>query len=556
MAYAIAQPSALTPEEIAQTQLARQYVDCYARIVHGVQPQFHHLPWYDHLQGLADQGFDANVPLEERCCVVVAPPGTAKSTVISQLFPPWYLGRHPDHHVIFLTAADTSATRFNTTIKGILEADEKHGLSFPDEACRPDFGRGWSGDGLYLQGSPKLEKEPAFLATGWGANIVGNRAHGIILDDPLTQEQAESPVVQEAAKAYLKGTVIPRLIPGGWVVLVTTRWHENDLGGYCSKSKDKGGLGWKVIHLKALDRFAWSPRDDHGDLTESSCWETRFPTAMFATMRALDPANFETVYQGSPTSRGADIFRREWFKPLPLDWKVKGEDGKTHEERCSIVQFWDLAFGDKTFNDFTACVTLAYDGTRFFVIHVLHIKVRLLVEAADDNMKGLGGAMARHILRMRPNVIGVEAGAFNLSATVRRLVFRVQQLLKDEEMAAVINLVRAEKDKVRRSELAAQEAKAGFVHADQNADWWPDYVAELVAFPNAEHDDQVDATSGAVQAAIEAGVAGEGRGKTPWNVRQPTPAPDARNWDWLKEIQDQWSDEIAALALTTGGRFR
>lgn len=548
--------AALSLEDQAQAQLAHTYVDGYAKIVHNLQPQFHHLPWYDHLQEVTERPFDATRPLEERCCVVIAPPGTAKSTVISQIFPPWYLGRHPDHHLIFLTAADTSATRFNTTIKGVLEGDEKHQLVFPDEAARPDYGRGWSGDGLFLQGSPKMEKEPAFLATGWGANIVGNRAHGIILDDPLTQEQAESAQVQESAKSYLRGTVIPRLIPGGWIILVTTRWHENDLGGYCSAPKARGGLGWKIIHLKALDRFAWSPRDEHGALELSSCWETRFPTSMFTEMQSLDPANFETVYQGNPLARGADIFRREWFKPLPLDWNVKGEDGKTHSERCSLVQFWDLAFGDKTFNDFTACVTLAYDGTRFFVVHVLHVKVRLLVEAADDNMKGLGGTMARHIIRMRPNVIGVEAGAFNMSATVRRLVFRVQQLLKDEEMAAVVNLVKAEKDKVRRAELPAQEAKAGFVHVDQGQDWWPDFVGELVAFPAATHDDQVDAFSGAVQAAIEAGVSGEGRGKTKYGVKEPDRVPSAQEWDWLKEIQDQYADELAALSLVTGGRFR
>jgi predicted phage terminase large subunit-like protein len=561
MANVAARVGAVSDEERAQIQLARSYADMYAKIVHNVQPQYHHLPWYDVLQDVTDNDWDTRyVPIEERCIVIVAPPGSGKSTIISQLFPSYYLGRHPDHHLIFLTADDTAAVRFNTTTKGILEGNDKHELVFPDQLARPNPSRGWSSDGLYLRGSPELEKDPALLSRGWNANINGQRAHGIIMDDPLDQADSESSQVQETAKAYLTGTVIPRMFdrPNGWIILVTTRWHENDLGGYCSAPKEKGGLGWRVVHLRALDKFAWSPRDPvTGEALESSCWEAKYKTEALQSLRAGDPVKFATVYQGEPTRVGANIFKREWFKPYPLDWKLKGEDGKTHLERCTIVQFWDLAFGDKTYNDFTACVTLAYDGVRFFILHVLQLKVRLLVEAEDDNTRGLGGLLSRHILRMKPDVIAVEAGAFNNSATVRRLVFRVRQLLKDEQLATAVNLVKADIDKIRRAGLPAQEAQAGFMHIDDAADWYIGFINECVAFPNATNDDQVDALSGAIQAAIEAGANGEGRGKQGYALRQPEQIPTASKWAWADELNAQWADEVKELALAIGnGRFK
>jgi hypothetical protein len=78
------------------------------------------------------------------------------------------------------------ARQFGSTVKSTLEANERHALTFPADDCRPDRGRGWSSEGLYLAGIPANSKDTSYRALGWGASVIGSRADGIILDDVLT----------------------------------------------------------------------------------------------------------------------------------------------------------------------------------------------------------------------------------------------------------------------------------------------------------------------------------------------------------------------------------
>ncbi|HXI19147.1 MAG TPA: hypothetical protein VNM48_22505, partial [Chloroflexota bacterium] len=150
----------------AAAWLARRDLATYGDLVHGHPPALHHQRWAAAISDLVE-GRSAT-----RKLLLVAPPGHAKSTWVSLILPPWYLGRHPDHTLLFFTSNDTMARQFGGTVKTTFEGNEIHAEVFGG-TTRPDAGRGWSTDGLYLSGVPAGSKDPSYRALGYGASVIG-----------------------------------------------------------------------------------------------------------------------------------------------------------------------------------------------------------------------------------------------------------------------------------------------------------------------------------------------------------------------------------------------
>lgn len=413
----------------------------------------------------------------KRKVLFIAPPGHAKSTWISIIGTTWYLGQHPDHSLLFLTSSDNMAGQFNGVVKASLEASAKHQLVFPDGAARPNEGRGWSSDGLYLTGIPASVKDPSYRAVGWGKSVIGSRVHGIIIDDPLTQEDAMSATVVDKAKMYLDMTLRSRLHPGGWVVAIMTRWSELDMAAHIMGQGDE----WEVLNLPAIAEYPWG----------TCLWPERFPLATLeAERRRIGSAIFNCVWNGNPTGLGGDIFKEAaWFRPLPTDF----EDWRSKTAR---VQYWDLAWSENKAADDTAATTISVvpDDVerRCYVTGLFHAK-------RDED--GLPALLADHILATRPHLVGIEEGAFK-QATTRNLVAEVYRILAGR-FAVPVYPVRVTTDKIFRARLPAARAEYGMMYVDKGLPSWPMFEAQCLGFPRASHDDFVDALSGATQLAVE-----------------------------------------------------
>lgn len=441
---------------------ARDDLGAYGWAVHGVEPAPHHRAWIDRLARLlAGQ--------RRRKLLIVAPPGHAKSTWLSLIFPAWYLGKHPDHSLLFFTSSDTMARQFGTTVKSTLEQNERHGFVFHEDAAHPDPDRGWSTDGLYLRGTPHGAKDPAYRALGYGASVIGARAHGVILDDPLTQEQARSPVEQLKARQYHDMTVDSRLHPDGWAVAIMTRWHESDLAAHLAAKSE-----WAVLEMPALGYWGEG----------QALWPERFPADWLeAKRRDIGGPLFACLYQGDPTSLGGEVFKAaSWFRPLPA--------GFDRSKLTRVVQFWDLAFSEKDTADYTSAVTLGRDDAGG--LYVLGVYRQRIGQAQLLN------AIAQQVNLWKPAVVGVEEAAYKHAVT-KDLIGR---LLRGQ-LPAHFTAVKPAADKVMRARLPAGRAEAGLLYADREAPWFEPFVAECLGFPNAAHDDQVDALSGAAQLALE-----------------------------------------------------
>jgi hypothetical protein len=232
--------------------------------------------------------------------------------------PPWYLGNFSDESLLFLTSSDSMASHFSMVVKSVLEGNEYHAEVFPENEARPDPRRGWSSDGLYLRGIPLGSKDPSYRGLGFGASVVGARAHGILLDDPLTQEEARSPTVVAKARQFHDMTLDARLHPDGWELAIMTRWHENDLAAHLA-AKDE----WDVLEMPAISE------------TGEALWPERYPLAWLEAKRAsIGGPLFSALYQGDPSALGGDVFKASaWFRPLPADFFERRADGKAPRDR-------------------------------------------------------------------------------------------------------------------------------------------------------------------------------------------------------------------------------
>lgn len=446
----------------------RNSVGKYSTYVYGLEPARVHRLWNNAMDDV----------IERRCrqnkLLIIAPPNSAKSTYASIVRPTHYLGQHPDHHLLFFTSSDEMSKTFGSTVRLALEQNERHRAVFPESDARPDKKRGWSSDGLYLRGTPPAAKDPAYKAVGFNATIMGARAHGIVLDDPLDQKDAVSEIEQAKAKNYYTQTIRSRLHTSeGWLVAIMTRFHEHDLASYFIELAEQSGE-WLVLRTPLL-------AEESGDLLGrrpgESLWPAQYtPTFISQTQAGMSIAEFNLVYQGDPTGMGGDIFESEdWFRDLPPDFWSR------IEPTCQTVQAWDLAWSEKDRTCYTVGMTCAVD--EHLNMYILHVTRERMTDLRLED------EMVRAIRLAKPAVVGIEESTFHLRVT-RALVQRVLG-----RVMCNIQLPHPDKDKVTRARLPAGRAQHGKMFVDKRRPWYRAFIGEMLGFPNTRYKDQVDALS-------------------------------------------------------------
>lgn len=222
-----------------ERRLARLRLDDYARHVFEVEPAPHHELILDALQGV----YEGSI---KRLCII-APPGHAKSTYVSIVFPSFYLGHRPDESIIGVTTTDPLGKLYGDTIANVFEQGGEQRAVFP--SVEPDMKRGWSSEGRFLKG-PKLRlrqsKDPQLVFVGAGGAVIGRRANGVIVDDAVDEATARSEIMLEARKTWIKRSIYSRLKPKGWRIVCGTLWAEGDVVDNAAQSGS-----FVVVHMAA-----------------------------------------------------------------------------------------------------------------------------------------------------------------------------------------------------------------------------------------------------------------------------------------------------------------
>ena len=261
-----------------------------ALLTSGLRPARHHELLLDKLEAL-ERG-------DIQRLMVLMPPGSAKSTYVSTLFPPWYLARHPDHAVVAASHTAELAERFGRRVRNIIN---EHSATLGLELA-PD-----------IQAANQWETKQAgeYFAVGVLGAVTGRRADIVIIDDPVKSRlEADSETVRERVWEWWKADLLTRLKPGAKIVLVMTRWHEDDLGGRLLAEMAAGGRKWEILRLPMEAELD----DPLGRAPGELLWPEWFTSEMHADAKR-DQRTWSALYQQAPAPDTGIYFERSWLRP-------------------------------------------------------------------------------------------------------------------------------------------------------------------------------------------------------------------------------------------------
>ncbi|WP_063812040.1 phage terminase large subunit [Burkholderia cepacia] len=403
--------------------------------------------------------------------MIFTPPGSGKSTYASVVFPSHYLGAAPERRIILASYGDALASRMGRKTRSIVRQERYERIWHASLTADSHAAHAFA-----------LSNGSEYLASGILSGVTGNRADGIVLDDPVRgREQADSDVIRDKVFDAYEDDLKTRLAPGGWIVLISTRWHEDDLAGRILPEAWNGESGliacrdgntWEVLCLQAR---CDSDTDPLGRARGEYLWPEWFDRKHWAQYES-NPRTWASLYQQMPTPPEGDLFKPE--KLVPIDIVPDGF--------IDWVRGWDLASieGD---GDWTAGAKLGRLPDGRFVIGDM-VRGRWGPDRRDAMLTATADVDSARVRIGLPQDPG-QAGKTQVLYLTRQLPgYRV---VSSPETG----------DKVTRAEPFAAQVNAGNVLM-LRADWNTALVAELRTFPFGTHDDQVDALSRAFSLLI------------------------------------------------------
>ncbi len=400
----------------------------------------------------------------KRLCVFL-PPRHGKSELLSHWFPTWLIGNFPETRIILASYEASFAATWGRKVRDSLDEARRDGVF--STTLRRD---------LSSASEWEVEKYGGGMYTAGIGGAITGRGGNLLIDDPVKNaEEANSETFREKAWEWFTSTAFTRLEPGAWAIVIQTRWHQDDLGGRIeagATSADFGGEPWEIVRLPALALEG----DPLGRPTGEALWPDRYPTQALEAIKAqIGSYAFQALYQGSPTPREGASFKRLWFEIV--DAVPAG---------TTDVRFWDR--GATKTGDPTAGVRMGRNGTgRLYIRDVQRIAGRPLeVERLIRQTAELDGPDVPVWMEQEPGSSGVDTIDHYTREILQGFIFRGK---------------RSTGDKVTRADPLAAQAEAGNV-ALVRGDWNATFLDEVANFPFGEHDDQVDAASGAFNALV------------------------------------------------------
>lgn len=406
--------------------------------------------------------------------IVTMPPRHGKSELISRFSPAWFLGRFPDKKVILASYSDQFAAQWGRSARDVLEVvgQRLFGVELNPETRG---GQSWE---LLPPKDRRILRSGIMTTAGVGGGITGKGADLMIIDDPVKNAQdAQSKVIRDSHWDWWISTARTRLQPGAGVILVMTRWHEDDLAGRFLNSTEEE---WEILNFPAICE---ADSDELGRKKGDALWPEMYPADVLEqTQRAMGNYWFGAMYQQRPAPAEGNLFKRS-----NLRYYDTREDGvlilhKDEEEfpfgvgHGLVFQTVDVAGSSKEDSDYTVVSTWAITPQRDLVW--------LDMEDVQFESLDVAGFVRRKFNQHRPALVGVERLGFGLTV--------IQELLR--EGLPVIRL-EPNTDKVSRSLPAVARTEEHRVFLPRNAEWLQRAVSQMVGFPNTTNDDIVDTIS-------------------------------------------------------------
>lgn len=381
--------------------------------------------------------------------MIAMPPRHGKSELASRRFPAWYLGRNSDKQIIAASYNSDLASDFGREVRNIVHSPEFSALFDTALAQDSKAANRWHTD-----------KGGMYVAAGVGTAITGRGADVLLIDDPFKDRQeADSEITRQRVWDWYTSTAYTRLMPGGAVIVISTRWHDDDLSGRLLAEQATGGDKWELLSLPAID--------DSG----AALWPAWYPLDRLEQIKSVLPArDWNALYQQNPIPDDGDYFKAAWFTEydvLPENLRYYGAS--------------DYAVTDGA-GDFTEHGVIGVDANNnLYVVDWWRGQTTadVWIERKCDM-----------ILQHSPHCWFGEAGPIR-RAIEPFLMRRMQQ----REAYCRIEWLASISDKPTRARPIQAMASMGKVFMPKSAPWKHELLSQLLRFPAAKFDDGVDVMS-------------------------------------------------------------
>jgi len=398
---------------------------------------------------------------ESRKIMLFLPPRHGKSKLASINYPSWILGRYPNLPIIISSYSSDLASDFGRETKDLMNSPVYKQIF--ETRIRAD-----------VEAKSKwLTKDGGgYTAVGVGGSITGKGFKIGIIDDPIkNRKEAESKTVRDSVWNWYRSTFYTRQDGAGAIILILTRWHQDDLAGRLLKKQPEQ---WEVINFPAI-----ATKDEEFRKQGEALWPDRFPLEWLKERRkTLGPYNWSSLYQQTPTSAESQIFKEEDFKHI--EW----EEVERKNTRCFITI--DPAPAKTVESDYIGVCENYVDENNNWNLKAYHVK---------ENPSSLIDLFFHLKKTTKFEKIGIEQGTY-------------QDVLKpflDEEMRKrniyfeVVELKHQQTRKELRIRGLLPRYKAGTIYHIKGE--CEDLENEAIVFPSGEHDDVIDATAYQTQIA-------------------------------------------------------
>ena len=396
---------------------------------------------------------------KKRVIINIAP-RMGKSEFSSYLFPAFFLGKYPEKKIIMGTHTASLSEDFGRRVRNLIESEEYQDI-FPNTQIADD---------QKAAGKWSTSAGGQYYAAGVGGALAGRGADLFVIDDPHSEQdmKANSRLAFDTAWSWFQTGPLQRLMPGGAIIVIMTRWSLIDLTGrlidFSIKNPDADQ--WEIVELPAILPSG------------KSLWPEQWPVEQLEAKRAaLDPRFWNAQYMQQPAADGAAFIPRSAWQIWP------------HEKppQCEfIIQSWDTAHEAKTTADYSACTTWGV----WYNEEEGNSPQLILLDAFKDRMAfpELKQIAFKHYKDWEPDAFIVEkkAAGAPLIYELRNMGIPVAEYTPSRG-----------NDKTVRVNAVADLFASGKVWAPDTR-WAREVIEEVAAFPVGEHDDYVDTTTQAL----------------------------------------------------------
>lgn len=444
---------------------------------------------------------DVEAGLEPRL-IIEAPPRHGKSAIVSETFPAWVLGHYASWEIVISSYNQKQANKSSRKVRNLL-MDKTYPFQTKISFGNKSVGE-WT---VNLDGGQDLIG--GLRAVGIGTGLTGSGANILVIDDPVkNSKEADSENKRETVKDWYKSVALTRMMPKNGILIIMTRWHEDDLVGWLKNQEENPDPDidpeeidkWKVLKFPAIATVDQLPYRIKGEALHPE----RFPLNKLRKKKAaVGTRVWSALYQQDPVPEGGHIIMKDWLTPtvtpldvptgLPVNFYIDGAYGKENSDNSAIA------------------ATSTFKGHGF--IHKIQTYnlplpkfIRSMVKFVLDN-----GYTDESLIRVEPKAIGISTvqtiQEFPIYKTLVGECFKSVQFVAIEP--TVINPKAIEgtdyietrlniledkpptDSKETRVKAVSSVLEAKRVHPVEGP-YVESFLAECVKFPKAEHDDQVD----------------------------------------------------------------